>query len=468
MDARRYVSWLVCGPLVAVGLGVGPGPASAHDVAGSRFVTPIPLSLLFGGAGVTVAVTALWLAVSTPTTPRDRRKPVLAISPSLAASLRHGGQGLFLAGVGAALALGLAGRQVPAANFATVFTWPVWFRGVALVALVAGSPWNLLSPWRRLYRGLCRLEGRQIAVLGPYPSILGEWPAVLGFVVLVGVVENLTVIPRSPRLTAVVLAVYVLAMLGGATLFGPRWLDCADPLGVFYRLFGRVASISVSDTDDGGYALAIRPPWSGCLTPVRSVSLVVFVIATIYTVSFDGFTETRQFQVVLFGVRDALGTGPGTSVLLYLVGLFGFVSSFGIGIWFVERLGAPADRDWVRGARWFAPTVLPIAGAYEVAHNYPYVLRNLGQLFVVSVRWFRPGTGEVQLLGWLSLPVFWGSQVGLVVLGHVVAVVAAHYAALARYESASAARRGHAPLVVLMVGFTVLSLWIISQPVVGG
>jgi hypothetical protein len=67
----------------------------------------------------------------------------------------------------------------------------------------------------------------------------------------------------------------------------------------------------------------------------------------------------------------------------------------------------------------------------------------------------------------LSLPAFWASQVLLVVAGHVVAVVAAHHVAVERYPSRSAARRGHLPLVVLMVGYTVLSLWIVTQPVVG-
>lgn len=178
--------------------------------------------------------------------------------------VRNGGRGLFLAGVLSAVAFGIPGRQVAATNFATVFTWPVWFRGLALLALVVGTPWGVLSPWRAIYRGLVRLEGRRFALLGTYPPVLGAWPAVAGFVVLVGVVEHLTVIPQSPRLTAVTLAV---VMLAGVLLCGETWLDRADPLGAFYRLFGRVAAFDVSETDDGGYALAVRPPWLGCLIP---------------------------------------------------------------------------------------------------------------------------------------------------------------------------------------------------------
>jgi ABC-type amino acid transport system permease subunit len=50
----------------------------------------------------------------------------------------------------------------------------------------------------------------------------------------------------------------------------------------------------------------------------------------------------------------------------------------------------------------------------------------------------------------------------------VIAVVAAHRVALARTETAGQARRIHVPLVVLMIGYTVLSLWIVSRPIATG
>ena len=441
-----------------------PGAASAHAVAGSRFRTPLPLSVLFGGAAATVALTALLLTVSgrTPTVSEGRDRS-LTVPSSIARPVRYVLGALFLAGVVSVLVFGFVGRQVAAENVATVFTWPLWFHGLALLAILSGSPWGMVSPWRAVYRGLVRLEGREFTVLEKYPAALGEWPAVVGFVALVGIVENLTVIPRSPRLTAVIVAAYGLAMIAGATLFGTVWLRHADPLGVFYRLFGRVAPLAFDRDERGGYTVSLRYPWTGCLDPFARVSLVVFAITTVYTVSFDGFTETRAYQSVLFELRGALGTGPETSILLYVLGLAGFVLTFAATSRAVERLGGSTDRDWVAAARWFAPTVLPIAGAYEVAHNYPYVIRNLGQLLSMFV----PGVESVDVLGWLPVSLFWGSQVVLVVAGHVVAVVAAHAVARSRYDSPAAARRGHLPLVALMIGYTVLSLWIISQPVVG-
>jgi len=464
MAHRRSVPSLSVGLVVAIALAVGPGVAAAHDVTGSRFDAPIPLWLLLVGAGVTVAVTALWLARSPDPTESPRRRHLLTVSPSLVGPLRGVARGLFFIAVIAALVVGVVGRQVPAENAATVFVWPVWFRGVALLAILFGSPWPTLSPWEAVYDGLVRLEGGAVALLGSYPTAFGTWPALVGFLALVGITETLTVVPRSPRLTTAVVAAYGLTMVVGAGCFGRPWLRRADPLAVFYRLFGRVAPLGWSRTDDGGYAVAARPPWLGCRTPVDGVASVVFVVAMVYTVSFDGFTNLRAFQTVLFATRDALGTGPETAIFLYGIGLVGFVATFVLTVWAGERLGRPAEDAVVDALYGFAPTVLPIAAAYEIAHNYPYVLRSLATLLEIAASPLVPAVGSLDPLGWLSMPVFWGSQVALVVFGHVVAVVAAHRVAVERYGDS--AGRGHLPLVVLMVGYTVLSLWIISRPVV--
>ena len=444
------------------------GSASAHELGGSRFDAPISLVFLFVGAGLTVALTALWLGTSGQTPEAlGARRQLTTIPPPLASTLATVARVVFVAGVLVALGHGLLGKQVRAENLATVFVWPLWVVGVGLLAVLFGSPWRVLSPWRTLYDALTRIEGDEIAVLGAYPSWLGAWPALLGFVAGIGIVGNLTVIPRSPRLTVLVVTGYTLVMLLGGVAFGPRWFRQADTLAVLYRLFGRVAPIEGTRTNPHGYELEARPPWQGAMRPVSSLSLVVFIVATVYTISFDGFTSTPEFQTLLFATRDLVGLGPSAEVVFYLVGLGGFVGSFVLVSGLVQYSATGTWRAWQEAACAFAPTLVPITVAYEFAHNYPFVVRNLGQLLTVSTDLLFASTGEpVALLGWLSLPLFWGSQVVLIVAGHVVAVVAAHLVAVRRYETPTAARRGHLPLVALMVGYTVLSLWIISRPVV--
>jgi hypothetical protein len=474
---------------------VVPGVVAAHEVGASRFDAPIPLSLLFFGAGATVAMTAAWLGRRTGSAPRlgasagsetgrnaesdggTKTAPrstaghsLGAISGARIAWLRILGRIGFGAVVALAIARGIAGRQVAAENFATVFAWPLWLKGVGLVALLVGSPWRALSPWRGIHALFERIEGRRISLF-EYPERAGLWPALVGFVAVVGIAENLTVIPGSPRLTAGLVASYAALMMLGGLAFGRRWFERGDFLEVLYRQFGRAAPVRLQNRGEE-YVVELRFPWRGCSVPTAATGGPAFVVAMVYTMSFDGFTSTPEYQRLLFRVRDALGTGAPTGVGLYLVGLVAFVGCFvaasAVGEQANRALSDDTDRIAVGpAARAFAPTVVPIAAAYELAHNFPFVVRNLGRAIELCA-----GAAGVEvsvaLLGWLSVPVFWGAQVLLVVAGHVVAVVAAHQVAFRRYGSLARARRGHAPLVAVMVGYTVLSLWIISRPVVTG
>jgi hypothetical protein len=239
----------------------------------------------------------------------------------------------------------------------------------------------------------------------------------------------------------------------GGVVFGPQWFDHADALGVLYRLLGRAAPLQVLRSESGESALVARVPWRACRDRL-SPSAVAFVVAAVYTVSFDGFAESPEYRALFFAVRDALGVGPTVSILLYVAGLLGFLVAF-VGI--ARLAGELGDIDAPELA--FAATVIPIAAAYELAHSLSYVVTYLGQLPRTT------GGGSVDLLFWLPVPVYWGTQVALVVVGHVVAVVAAHAVARRLVDDRRQALVAHVPLVVLMVGYTVLSLWIISRPV---
>lgn len=69
-------------------------------------------------------------------------------------------------------------------------------------------------------------------------------------------------------------------------------------------------------------------------------------------------------------------------------------------------------------------------------------------------------------VGVVGAATVWYSQVALIVGGHVVAVYLAHATALRWMPDAGRALRSQYPMVVLMVLYTVLGLWILSQPVV--
>ncbi|WP_382217850.1 hypothetical protein [Halospeciosus flavus] len=169
------------GLLSALGVLAGlPGVASAHEISG-RFDAPIPLSLLFGGAAVTVGVTALLLASTTERpTSASEEWPVVEIPPNVVAGLRIAGRGGFFFAFLLAVVVGFVGRQVPAENVATVFVWAVWLKGVAVVAALVGNPWRVLSPGGRSTTRSAgsNATGSLSSVTSPSGSACGQpWPA---------------------------------------------------------------------------------------------------------------------------------------------------------------------------------------------------------------------------------------------------------------------------------------------------
>ena len=434
------------------------GIAAAHPGIGSKFDAPVPLPLLYGGAALTVAATAGYLAAADrPVRTGDR--PLASVGSGTARAARSAASIGFLLLFAVVLLDGAFGRQSQLENHATVVVWPLWLKGVAVVAVVAGSPWRILSPWRTLYRGLCRLEGAEVALRG-FPDRLGSWPALAG-VLLLGFVENLTVVPREPLPTTALLAGYAVLMLLGGVAFGPAWFDRADALAVLYRLLGRVRVLDARRTGSGGYGVRLRPPWRGALDPVP-VPEVGVVVAAVFTVSFDGFRETPEFASVAAVVRGTVDPGLATALPVYVAGFALFVGAFAAAAWATAVVLGRPPRE---AARRLAPTVLPIAAAYEIAHNVDYLLLNAG--LAVEILAGRAGAAvAVDPAAWLSLPAYWGLQVALVVLGHVVAVVAAHAVLVRLARPGAAVGRAHLPLTALMVAYTLVSLWTVSRPVV--
>jgi len=450
-------------------------PVVAHGGFDTGLDAPIPPGLLYGGAVATLLATALLAADggSTPDLERRLRSVPAPLAERLALLVRTA----FLLAVTAALVDGLVGPRNYLLNGATLVVWPLLVEGVALWSILAGSPWRTLAPWRTVHDALSAVEGRELR-LRSYPTRLGRWPALVGYVVLIGVVANLTRIPFDPPATAAVLAGYALVMLVGGVVFGRAWFEHADPLAVLYDLLGRASPLSIDRGPGGRRRLVARTPWTATARPVHGAVTAAFVVATVYTVSFDGFVDSPVYRDLYAGLRE--GLGPAASVPIYLVGLGAFLLVFALAARLTTRLagatvgtderGPAGDTDrsdgQFAGATALAGSLVPIAAGYEVAHNWSYVVTVIGHLpRSIEIGPFAPG--RVELLGWIPLEAAWASQVALIVVGHAVAVVAAH-AVTVRLAGPDATPRtvlrAHAPILLLMIGYTVLSLWVVSLP----
>jgi hypothetical protein len=119
----------------------------------------------------------------------------------------------------------------------------------------------------------------------------------------------------------------------------------------------------------------------------------------------------------------------------------------------------------------FALTLVPIALVYNAAHNYSYL--------TIQAQGLVPLLADPLALGWHLLPTsgyrvsfalagaatVWYVQVVLIVLGHVIAVYLAHRRAGERFKTAQQILLSQYPMLVLMVLYTMTSLWILAQPI---
>jgi hypothetical protein len=124
-------------------------------------------------------------------------------------------------------------------------------------------------------------------------------------------------------------------------------------------------------------------------------------------------------------------------------------------------------------ARLFAPSLVPIALAYAAAH-YVSLLLFQGQMLLplasdpAGQGWDLLGRADGDIdFSFIGPETFWYIQAAFVVGGHVAALMLAHDRALALYGSGTRAARSQRWMLGVMVIFTVLALWLLSEAAEG-
>ena len=118
-------------------------------------------------------------------------------------------------------------------------------------------------------------------------------------------------------------------------------------------------------------------------------------------------------------------------------------------------------------------TLVPIALAYHLAHYFSFLLIT-GQ-YVVPLLSDPLGSGRNLFntadysvnIGVLNAKTAWYFAVASVVCGHVFSVYLAHITAKRIFRDDRVVFWGQVPMIALMVIYTMLSLWILAQPMVG-
>lgn len=453
-----------------------PGVTLAHGV-GQRIDLPLPVNYYLIGAGLTVAISFLLIGLipSSHTNILNWRYNLLSL-PLVRAVLLNPILGFFVKMFFVLLTLllivaGFIGTPTPVENITPVVIWILFGVGLTYVSALLGNVWPLIHPWKIIVEWYEKLRQKP-ASYSEWPKTWSMWPALLLFFTYRWV-ENVALNADAPQALSIALLLYGLVSIYGISTYGAKtWLRYGDPFNVFFGFLARFAITEWRYSPEP--QLNLRLPGSGLVNDTHdspSLSQTLFILFMLSSVAFDGVVETKTWYAIAFGLFER-GLTPGLIDTMGILGLLGiFYSIYYVFCWLIQRAAkSTLSPQEITGH--FAYSLLPIAIAYELAHFVTLLVIEGQRIIPLSsdpfgFGWDIFGTANYQVNYLLiNLKNLWNWQVGLIIVGHIIAVYVAHITALKLFKSHHQALVSQYPMLVLMVLYTILSLWIIAQPLV--
>ena len=448
-------------------------PAVAH--ASERgHVLLLPTGHYIAGAALAVAASFVVLALVPPErlVAFWRRRLPLGSIPALRlpASL------LSFAIFAALVVAGIFGSRDPLSNPLPLTIWALLWVGLTLAQGLLGNLWRWLNPWYGPYSLI-----RSVLRFSPlrFPAWLGYWPAFILFFAFAWF-ELIYPAPDDPERLAIAAGAYWLFSLIAMLAFGfERWIRQGEFLSAFFAM---IARFGIVDGRQHGARLRLALCWPGAkLYEAETLppSGALFLLLTLASVSFDGFSKTF-FWLGLNGINPL--ELPGRSALV-AINSFGLVAMFMLlaavalsAVLIGERL-VRSRLPLQQAAGLFVWSIVPIALAYHFSHYLTSLLVN-GQYALVALSdpfalgWNLFGTSHMSVeagivMGANSAWLAWNLQAAAIVGGHVLAVLVAHVLAWRFHPLAASASLSQLPLTVLMIGYTIFGLWLLSTATAG-
>ena len=458
--------------------------ASTHILLhgfGQRFDLTAPLILYLVAAGGVVFLSFVLVVlfageqVGEKAIEYARRESRLLSAAGRSRWPRLAGGVIGVTGLGTVIVAGLFGTANAFYNPAEYVVWIFFWAVTVILSGLVGNLYHLLNPFAAIYDAITRV------VRAPAPRRLpnvGVWPAAFAYF-LFACLELTSGMASRPQIVAVCAIVYTAVTLAGMLLFGrDEWLEHCEAFTVLFGIVGRFGPVESERDEKGRVRRVYLRPWGvGLLKPGPSGwDRVMFVVLMLSSLAFDGILATSAWQDFTI-VLEPLWL-PLAGFGFFFVKTLGLVlltaTFFLVFIAFMEAvvfLGR-RDVDMKVTVTAFALTLVPIALVYNFAHNYSYVM--------VQSQYFLPILDDPLGKGWHIWPAIasfkpsfalaqastvWYAQIVLIVLGHVIAVYLAHLRAGERFRNAQRALLSQYPMLLLMVMYTMTSLWILAQPI---
>ena len=453
-----------------------PTPAFAH-ASDRGHVLLLPTGYYVAGGALAVAASFLVLALLPPDTLDRfwrRRLPLFTFGDGARTIVSL----LFFAGFAILIAAGLFGSRDPLSNPLPLVIWTLLWVGLALLQGLLGDLWSWLNPWYGPWRIATRLIGRRgdDAPASRLPAWLGCWPAVILFFAFAWF-ELIDPAPDDPARLAWAAGLYWLGSFVAMLAFGFRdWNQRGEFLTVFFAM---VARFAVVERDEHGRLNLCWPGAKLLAAEPLPPSGIAFLLLSLSSVSFDGLSKTF-FWLGLFDInplefpgRTALnGIGSFGLVLTFILLAVAFMLAVVLG----QRL-ANSRHPFLSAAGLLVWSIVPIALAYHVAHyltallvDGQYAIAALSDPFALG--WNLFGTADMQIEAGIAAGAdsawwLWNLQAGVIIAGHMLAVLVAHGFACRLHPVPARAALSQLPLTLLMIAYTVFGLWLLATPTAG-
>jgi hypothetical protein len=477
--SRRTRRVLIAGALAPAISAALPASALAHGLVGKQDL-PIPRWLFAWAASIVLVVSFVALAALWTKARWERTIPshsVLRVPRFVEPLCGAIGIAIFALGVYA----GLAGSKEATDNLLPTLVYVLFWVGIPFASLLLGDVFRPFNPWLAIGRGVGWTARRMMRAAPPeplaYPQRLGRWPAVVGLFCFAWL-ELVYTEKDDPRRLAILALAYAAVQFVAMSLYGAdTWSRRGDAFGVYFNLFSRLSPLHWHDG-----RLQLRPPLAGTAGTHAVPGTIALLCVMIGSTSFDGFSQGRiwnggdGFGGVEPPLQDffhdtvglSLGSALQAAFTIGLVAMIGLVAGlFWLGVTGMSRSGEAHPAGEL--GRRFVHTLVPIAFAYVVAHYFS-LLAYQGQATAYLIS--NPLGNGSDLFGTASAGIdysvisatgVWYVQVGALVLGHVSGLVLAHDRALGVYASVQQATRSQYWMLVVMVGFTSLGLFLLSD-----
>jgi len=465
---------------VALPLILLPTPALAHGVQG-RAETPIPLEMFIAIAAVVVVTSFIGLsfgwskpkltAYAWVRAPRWLEK--ITLSPAVLWALRT----VVLAAFMIVLVAASFGSLLLGQNIAPLVVFVVWWIGLVPVSAIFGNIWREVNPWTTVARLLKMPATRPDRAL---PAWVGVWPA--AFILLsFAWLELVFPTPAEPRLIAFLLIAYSVGTLLAMWRWGvDTWLTSGEAFSVYTGILALMSPVQVRG-QAGDRQLGFRLPFVAAAGLKIGPGIVAVISVLIATVIYDGLSTSPFWRLRDVAASERLidlgVTDFGAGVVIGTFGLLGSLAAFAIfyevASWVSGRLARWPSTSVGRVAAAFAPSLVPIALAYFIAHYFTlFVFQSQDIVRLASdplgLGWNLFGTVQNQInFQAFSPELIWIVQVVAIVVGHVLGLAYAHDRALELGRTRRESLLSQAPFLLLMVVLTVAGLWSLSVSMTG-